>query len=119
MTLLVNTFVRTSTGEMDIIEPDCHSEELAGFESYRQTLYGSRAALSLGLQLLPKLATEDVYAEGADLGRLRTEAELSLANIELFEEESGGTAESLRSRFENIIGAVRRASCVGGGVVIW
>jgi hypothetical protein len=119
MTLVVNAYVRDSSGAIDFIEPDSPSEELAGFESYRQKLYGSQAAVSLGLRLLPSLATEDVYAEGPDLERLRGEAELALANIGLFEAESGASAESLRPRFENIICAVHRASRVGGGVVIW
>ena len=119
MTLLVNTFIRTSAGDMDIVEPDSHADELAGFESYRHTLYGSRAALALGFQLLPKLKTEDIYAEGVDLERLQTETELALANIELFEDESGGSAETLRFRFENILKAVRQARRIGGGVVLW
>jgi hypothetical protein len=104
---------------MDFIEPDNPSEELAGFESDRQKLYGSQAAVSLGLKLLPSLATEDMYAEGPDLERLRGEVEFALVNIGLFEVESGASAENLRSRFENIICAIHRVSRVGGGVVIW
>jgi hypothetical protein len=119
MTLVVSVYVRDSSGSMDIIEPDSPSEELAGFESYRQKLYGSQVAVSLGLKLLPSLATKDVYAEGPALEQLRDEAELAIANIGLFEAESGASAESLRPRFENIICAVHRASRVGGGVVIW
>ena len=69
---------------MDFIEPDSPSEELAGFESYRKKLYGSQAAVSLGLRLLPSLATQDLYAEGPQLERLRGEAELVLANIGSF-----------------------------------
>jgi hypothetical protein len=41
MTLVINAYVRDSSGAMDFIEPDSPSEELAGFESYRQKLYGS------------------------------------------------------------------------------
>jgi HEPN domain-containing protein len=104
---------------MEFIEPDNPSDELAGFESYRQKLYASQAAVSLGLKLLPSLATENVYAEGSDLERLLGEAELALANIGLFEVELGASAESLRPRFENIICAIHRASRLGGGVVIW
>lgn len=119
MTLVVNAYVRDSCGEMNFIEPEHSWEELAGFESYRRTLYGSQAALSLGLKLLPILANSNVYAEGPDLEQLRHECELALVNVELFEAESGACAESLRSRFENIICAVERASRVGSGVVIW
>lgn len=119
MSLLVNAYTRGPDGQMEIIEPEDHSLELAGFESYRQRLYGSQAARSLGLQLLPTLDGSDVYAEGDDVERLRDEAELALSNIELFVPEADDTAESLRRRFENIIAATRRAASVGGGVVIW
>lgn len=73
----------------------------------------------LGLQLLPTLNGSDLYAEGVDVERLRAEAELALANIPLFEVETGATSDSLRPRFENIIAAARQASAAGGGVVIW
>jgi hypothetical protein len=119
MSLLVNAYTRGPDGRMAIIETEDRSLELAGFESYRQQLYGSLAARSLGLQLLPTLDGSDVYAEGVDVERLRAEAELALANVELFEAETGASSESLRARFENIIAAARRAAAVGGGVVIW
>jgi hypothetical protein len=119
MSLLVNAYTRDTDGRMEFIEPEDHAQELAGFESYRQRLYGSRAARSLGLQLLPTLDGGDVYVEGEAVEQLRAEAELALANIDLFVAEAEATAESLRHRFENIIAATRRAASVGGGVVIW
>ena len=119
MSLLVNAYTRGPDGRMTMIEPGDHSQELAGFESYRQHLYGSRAARALGLQLLPTLNSSDVYAEGEDVERLRAEAELAIANIGLFEEETGASSESLRVRFQNIIATTHRATEVGGGVVIW
>jgi hypothetical protein len=104
---------------MEIIDPEDHSQELAGFETYRQRLYGSRAARALGLQILPTLDGSDIYAEGPEVERLRAEAELALAHIESFVAEAEAPAESLRPRFENIIAAARRAAGAGGGVVIW
>ncbi|QEH35592.1 hypothetical protein OJF2_41450 [Aquisphaera giovannonii] len=119
MSLLVNAYVRDPRGEMSFIEPDEPAQELAGFEPYRRSLYGGRAAASLGLRLLPGLVEGDVYAEGEDLARLRFEAEKALLNIDLFEAESGAPAEQLRPRFQNILMAVGRAEQVGGEVVIW
>lgn len=119
MTLSVSAYVRGPNGEMEFIEPSHPSEELAGFESYRQTLYASHAARSLGLSILPTLDGGNVYADGEDVGRLLAEAELALANIDRFEAELGVNAESLRPRFENIAADARRASDAGGGVVIW
>jgi hypothetical protein len=118
MSLLVNVYTGPRSS-MEIIEPDQHWQELAGFESYRQCLYGSQAARDLGLQLLPNLARGDLYAEGEDVDRLRAEAELAVANIELFVAEAGATEESLLPRFTNIIAATRLAAKLGGGVVIW
>lgn len=119
MSLLVNIYIRGPDGGMEIIDPDMHSQELAGFESYRQRLYGSRAALALGLRLLPTLDGGNIYAEGPYVEQLRAEAELALAHVETFIAEAQAPAESLRPRFENIIAAARRAAEVGGGVVIW
>ena len=119
MSLLVNVYVRDENGQMSFIEPEHPSQELVGFESYRQVLYGSHAAISLGLTLLPSLATGDVYAQGDDLAHLRSDAERALSNIELFESEAGVEAERLRPRFENILRAVGMAEGVGGGGVIW
>jgi hypothetical protein len=120
MSLLVNVYTRDPNGKMTFIDPAHPSEELAGFESSRQRLNGSPAARQLGLRLLPALDGGDVYAEGEeDVERLRAEAELALANVELFVEEAGASAERLRPRFENIIAAARRAASLGGGVVIW
>lgn len=119
MSLLVNAYTRDPEGRITIINPAEHWQELAGFESYRQQLYGSRAARALGLLLLPTLDGGDIYAEGAEVKRLRAEAELALAHVESFVAEAEATVESLRPRFENIIAAARRAAEVGGGVVIW
>lgn len=119
MSLSINVYIRGPDGRMDILRPEEHAQELAGFESYRQRLYGSRAARALGLRLLPTLDGGDLFAERAEVARLRAEAEVALANLEMFIPESGASAESLRPRFENIIAAAVRAEEVGGGVVIW
>jgi hypothetical protein len=119
MSLSVHAYVRNAQGKMSFIEPDDPSEELAGFEVYRRTLYGSRAAILLGLRLLPRLAEGDIYAVGDDLVILRADAEMALTNLRMFEAESGATAERLRPRFENILRAIDRAERAGGGVVIW
>jgi hypothetical protein len=120
MTLSVNVFQTNEAGAMmAIVEPDSHPEELAGFESWRKTVYGSRASQSLGLRILPGLATGDVYTTGSELERLGDEIELTLSNLRLFAEESGADAETLRFRLENIKQAVRKAIRIRGGVVIW
>ncbi len=47
MSLLVHAYVRDADGEMHFIETDDPSQEMAGFESYRQRAgSGSAAAVS-------------------------------------------------------------------------
>ena len=62
MSLLVNVYTRRRW--QDGLEPNDHSEELAGFEVFRKTCYGGQTARSLGLRLLPVLADVDLYVEG-------------------------------------------------------
>jgi hypothetical protein len=116
MTLLVNVYRYEESGEMIILEPNNHSEELAGFESYRNTFYGSQVAKSLGLQLLPTLANTNLYVESQDLINLQLEAELILQNMFLF---IGIDAETIQFRIHNILKAIAQAREIGGGVVIW
>ena len=119
MSLLVNAYTRDNGGEMVILEPNDHSEELAGFEVFRKTFYGGQTARSLGLRLLPVLAETDLYAEGQDLDVLQAEAELVLQNVDRFVDEAEAAAETLRFRVQNILNATMRARAENGGVVVW
>lgn len=120
MSLLVNVYTRDASGKMIFHDPKDYSDELAGGESYRKTLYGSKAAQSLGLSLLPKLtANASLYVEGEDLARLQREAELILQHLGLFTEEADTDCECLRQRPLNILHAAQRAIELQGGVVIW
>lgn len=118
MTLLVNTFKRNQDGEL-IIDDTEHSLELAGFESFRTTFYGSHAAKELGLTILPSLATQDVWVSGSELSGLRREVEIVLDHLNQFVEESQCGLDTLQQRAFNILAAIDRAESIGGGVVIW
>ena len=115
MSLLVNAYTRGDGGEMVILEPNDHSEELAGFEVFRKTFYGGQTARALGLRLLPVLAETDLYAEGQDLDVLQAEAELVLHNVDRFIYEAEATAETLKFRVQNILNATMRARAANGG----
>lgn len=118
MSLSVNVFSLNPDGSMELIEPKEHSQELAGFESYRQKLYGSKVSRELGFQLLPTLDGSDLYCVGDEVIQLREEANKAIENIELFVEELGVDAEMLSYRFDNIINATKLAEQIDGGVVI-
>src|SRR5262249_53109324 len=109
MSLLVNAYTRGDGGEMVILEPNDHSEELAGFEVFRKTFYGGQTARSLVLRLLPVLADADLYVEAPELNDLQAEAEVMLQNIDRFVDEAGAEAEMLRFRVQNIVNAIVRA----------
>jgi hypothetical protein len=119
MSLLVNAYTRGDGGEMVILEPNDHSEELAGFEVFRKTFYGGQTARSLGLRLLPILADADLYVEGRDLEILQAESKLVVQNIYRFVEEAAAETERLRFYMQNILNAIARARTVNGGVVVW
>src|SRR5262249_42497493 len=119
MSLLVNVYTRSDVGEIVILEPNDHSEELAGFEVFRKTFYGGQTARRFGLRLLPVLAEGDLYVEGRDLEVLQTEAELVLQNIDRFIDEAVAEVETLRFRVQNIRNAALRARTVNGGVIVW
>jgi hypothetical protein len=57
----------------------------------------------LGLTLIPTLATQDIYAFGEDLGRLRTEAKLLLGNLERLSQRTPYGERSIRFWLENIL----------------
>ncbi|WP_417386688.1 hypothetical protein [Gimesia sp.] len=115
MTLLVNVFKRGSNGEMLFI-PVEHHKELAGFESWRETLYGSPQSIQLGLHLLSKLNHEDLYcASPTDLDRLHTECDTLLAHLDQYPQNP----ESITCRIQNIIDAVELARESEAEVVIW
>jgi hypothetical protein len=119
MSLLVNVYIRDEEGQMVFLDPKDHSEELAGFESYRKTFYGGQAARSLGLRLLPLLAEQDLHVAGDDLTKLENELKLVLENITTFTEQAVASSDDLRFRVQNILRAVQRAREARGSVVIW
>jgi len=148
MSLTVSAYKRDPmTGDIAdlLVAPTSPRNDLAGFETWRQQVYGSSIAQTLGLTLLASLArNEDVYADGADLDRLKSETDALLENVRAI--APGGhdrrgdpltsafvlragvqlpDAEDLEStirfRLENILEAVRLAKNVtdgGGGVYI-
>jgi hypothetical protein len=119
MSLLVNAYQRDNYGKIQILDPIDPSDELAGFESFRTTLYGGQVARSVGLRLLPMLGHQDLYVELGDLPRLRAEIELVMENLEQCSKETGVEVKVIQDRLQNVLKAVRRAEELQGGVVIW
>ena len=115
MSLLVNVFKRNPNGEMDFVGVE-HHKELAGFESWRNTLYGSPQSESLGLSLLTQLSQADLYCTTpTELDRLSQECLLLLNHLDQYPQNP----DSITYRIQNIIDAVELARETDACVVIW
>lgn len=122
MTLSIDVFIRNKDGERMIIACENPGDDLGGFESFRQQLYGCDQAIRLGLTLLPALRhTYGVIAESnRELMQLEREAKTLLQNLDaIFPGASLDEAFTPAHRLRNVIKAARRARRIGGGVVIW
>jgi hypothetical protein len=121
MSLTVEPYFRDSRGYVAVQhEGGSQSHKLAGSESCRADFYGSAAAISLGLSLLPSLRTTDLYAEGDDLARLEQEVQTLLQRAEFVSEQTRFGVDFIQEKSHNILAAIRRARELGpgGGVVI-
>jgi hypothetical protein len=123
MTLIVHAYRRdpatSATHDLDE-RPVGPRNDLAGFESWRTTVWGSAVVIGLGATVLPSLATGDIHAEGAELDQLASELAILIANVARVASVTGVDEFSLRFRLDNIVEAVRLARSAGrcGGVYI-
>jgi hypothetical protein len=106
--------------------------ELAGFEAWRTSVWGSGVVRRLGLRILPALAQGDLRASGQLLNELdaevkRLQESLRVVVAELLDEgvhivANDDPYETIRFRLANIAEAVRLAQAIpdgAGEVVIW
>jgi hypothetical protein len=80
--LSAHVFTRLAGDELDILETP-HVETLAGFESWRKTVWGSERVRALGAVFFPVLATDDLYVLPGQVEAFRRECELLRANLEV------------------------------------
>jgi hypothetical protein len=91
--------------------------ELAGFEAWRSSVYGSAAVRRRGSQFLPRLAGADLLLEGDDLIAFQKECAVLLREIVELSADLDVDAETLRFRLSNIAAATEQAIAIGG--VVW
>ncbi|SEF54313.1 hypothetical protein SAMN05216223_101285 [Actinacidiphila yanglinensis] len=108
------------------VPPGC--SDLAGFERWRTTVWGSDAARSLGARFLPVLAEGDLYVWPGQVGEFLDECALLRAGLDALVPGLAGAdpgrapAEHRRrisARLANIEAAARRALREDGGVLVW
>jgi hypothetical protein len=111
MSLIVCPYKRLADGSVEWLNVAEHGSELAGFESTRQTFWGSDTTKALGLLLLPMLASADIWAEGADLDLLETEIDILCSHLDLFPDQQ----EYWQIRLANVRKAVQSAKQLRDG----
>lgn len=144
MNLAVQVFIDREDGERDLFDPPTDAGGEAGYDSWRDTVWGSQRARALGADLLPRLAEDDLYVEPERVEKLLQECNLLRDNLDKLVPgmdalaphpashlvnagaevrfESDDAAEDFRQtvadRLANIEAAARYALVVGGGVAI-
>lgn len=144
MNLSVQVFIDREDGQRDLFDPPTDAQGRAGFDSWRDTVWGSRQARALGVEYFPRLAEGDLHVEPGEVpGFLRECAALRenldklvpgmdaldphaaghLVNtgVEVRVESCDAVAdfrETVADRLANIEAAAKYALVVGGGVTI-
>jgi hypothetical protein len=116
MTLCVDTYIYDENGEMKYLQAES-GKDLAGFESYRNTFYGSDFVKSLNLKKLYSLREGDLWAEGKELNELETEVKTFMKNLDKFVRRIEDKLH-FEFRLQNILDAIKKAKEIGGGVVV-
>ncbi|WP_030021468.1 hypothetical protein [Streptomyces monomycini] len=131
MSLSVDVFMVGADGKRDVLDVPPGASDLAGFESWRRTVWGSPAVRSLGARFLPRLLDDDCRVQPQEVAEFTEECLLLRDHLETVARavlEAEGSAPSttyealllgLGQRLDNIIDAARRAREAGGGVIIW
>lgn len=116
MSLSVWTYVYAENGERKYLETE-RGKDLAGFESWRNTFYGSDFVKNLNLRKLYSLKEGDLWVEGKELIELETEVKTFLQNLDKFVKRADDKS-GFEFRLQNILDAVKKAKETGGGVVV-
>ncbi|MEV5596736.1 hypothetical protein [Streptomyces sp. NPDC052496] len=131
MSLSVDVFVIRADGGRDWLDVPPGTSDLAGFESWRRTVWGSPVVRSLGARFLPRPADSDCDVQPHEVGEFAEECLLLRAHLETIVRAVQGADGSapprtyeallqvLGQRLDNIVDAARRAREAGGGVIVW
>jgi hypothetical protein len=125
MSLTVEVFVLDENGDTHFLDtPDC-CENLAGFESWRTSVWGSEAVRALDLRFFPVLATGDLTVTPDEVPDFVVETKIFRANLADIapDGDEHHTREwfldTISQRLANIQIAAGRALGVGGGIRVW
>ncbi|MER5350977.1 hypothetical protein ABT093_11655 [Kitasatospora sp. NPDC002551] len=125
MSLVVDVFTVDENGGSRFLDVPEGSSDLAGFESWRTTVWGSEAVRSLGARFFPRLAGGGLRVLPDDVPEFIEEVLLLLNNIESIAAHRDSPkpvaqrAGEIADRLDNVLDAARRALRIRGGVQIW
>ncbi|MEW1829503.1 hypothetical protein [Streptomyces sp. NPDC088196] len=119
MTLAVDVFLRDADGQWNVLDVPEGCNDSAGFENWRETVWGSAPVRALGCVYLPVLASSDLYVEAADVPEFLRELALLREHLGAVAAAVGERTDLVESRLDNIEAAALRAREIGGGVLIW
>jgi hypothetical protein len=112
----VNVFVVGPDGEPTVLDAPEGQSELAGFERWRTTVWGSPEVRALGARFFPTLDGNDLTVEPADVPAFLEECALLRANLPAITPDRWVDVDF---RLANIEQAGHRAREIGGGVLVW
>ncbi|MFC3452893.1 hypothetical protein [Amycolatopsis speibonae] len=124
MSLTVHVFVLEDDKTRVLDTPAC-CEDLAGFESWRGTVWGSAATRALGARFFPVLDGGDLTVRPDQVPDFVVETKILRANLDTLVPETDPDhsrqwyLEAISWRLANIQIAAGRALGAGGGILIW
>ncbi|GAB3427973.1 hypothetical protein [Flindersiella endophytica] len=124
MSLSVDVFVYAEDGQLEVLDTPEGCQDLAGFESWRTTVWGSEVVRSLGARFFPLLAEGDLTVEPSQVPAFLRECALLRVSIEQIAaadptKDRDRYREQISVRLANIQIAAGRAIGAGGGVLVW
>ncbi|MFC9329063.1 hypothetical protein [Kitasatospora sp. NPDC057015] len=125
MSLSVKAFVVGEDGKRNLLDVPEGSADLAGFERWRTSVWGSESVRSLGATFFPVLASSDLTVMPDQVADFLDECALIRSNLGLVApsaDPAKSHAEYVRQiseRLRNVEDAAARAQGVMGGVIIW
>ena len=91
--------------------------DLAGFESWRKTVYGADPVIFRGATFLPQLKSSDLIIEGSDLYIFRAELNMLINDLDDLSRDLNQDIKTLSSRFNNILNSIE--SAIEKGLTVW
>ncbi|MEV6067190.1 hypothetical protein AB0L82_11610 [Nocardia sp. NPDC052001] len=125
MSLSVYAYVLDENRAWQLLDPPTPGGELAGFERWRTTVWGSTAVLALGAYYFPVLARGDLTVLPHAVPEFLDECALLRKHLDAIAAQADDShprevhTERIAARLTHIEAAAARALEVGGGVLIW